>query len=177
MENTPDDSEKHIPSFFQSSCPGNIAEEEHSGQELTAARPEQGPGLSSVEVDGVGEAKKKTVVGGFTCCVPECFSNSSRNPELSFYAIPNGKSKEKLELRRRWLHMISQKNFDNPGTVHRVCSKHFVGGCKTYMNNIPTIVPKNKGKKEKPGRLTTKARNRPLTNVENTTSMVENIAL
>ncbi len=45
MENTPDDSEKHIPSFFQSSCPGNIAEEEHSGQELTAARPEQGQGL------------------------------------------------------------------------------------------------------------------------------------
>ncbi len=45
MENTPDDSEKHIPSLFQSSCPGNIAEEEHSGQELTAARPEQGQGL------------------------------------------------------------------------------------------------------------------------------------
>ncbi len=45
MENTPDDSKKQIPSFFQSSCPGNIAEEEHSGQELTAARPEQGQSI------------------------------------------------------------------------------------------------------------------------------------
>ena len=63
----------------------------------------------------VGECKRRTVVGGFTCCVPGCFSNSVRDTGLSFYSIPNGKSKEKQDLRRRWLFMISRQNFDNPG--------------------------------------------------------------
>ena len=57
------------------------------------------------------------------------------------------KSKEKQDLREKSLHMISCQNF-TPGPGHRVCSKHFTGGRKTYMNNIPTIVPKNKGEKE-----------------------------
>ena len=30
----------------------------------------------------------------------------------------------------------------NPTSGRRVCSKHFVGGKKTYENNFPTIVPK-----------------------------------
>ena len=46
------------------------------------------------------------------------------------------------ELRKKWLHKISRKNFD-PTTGHRVCSEHFEGGKKTYTNNIPTIVPKS----------------------------------
>ena len=83
--------------------------------------------------------------GGFTCCVPGCFSNSNRDVDLSFYVIPNGKSKEKILLRKKWLHMISRKDFQ-PTDGHRVCSKHFVGGRKTYMNNVPTLVPKMKGK-------------------------------
>ena len=70
--------------------------------------------------------------------------------------------------------MISHENFDNPGIGHRVCSKHFVGGRKTYMNNIPTIVPKNKGKKQQQLRVTTKARNRS-TNIQSTSSMVQSI--
>ena len=108
----------------------------------------------------VGECKRKTVVGGFTCCVPGCFSNSVRDTGLSFYIISNGKNKEKQDLQRRWLFMISRQNFDNPGIGHRVCSKHFVGGRKTYMNNVPTVVPKNKGKKQQQPRVTIKARNR-----------------
>ena len=161
MENTSEVNEKHIPSFFQNSCPGNSAEQMYSEEELAV-------------IPVVRGCKTKTVVGGFTCCVPGCFSNSSRDTGLSFYGIPNGKSKEKQELRRRWLNMISRENFDNPGIGHRVCSKHFVGGRKTYMNNIPTIVPKNKGKKQQQLRVTTKARNRS-TNIQSTSSMVQSI--
>ena len=72
--------------------------------------------------------------------------------------------------------MISRQNFDNPGQGHRVCSKHFISGRKTYMNNIPTIVPKNKGKKEQRPRPTSKARNRS-TNLQKTVSLLENMNL
>ena len=30
-------------------------------------------------------AKQSGGHGGFTCCVPGCFSNNKKNPELSFY--------------------------------------------------------------------------------------------
>ena len=79
--------------------------------------------------------------GGYTCCVPGCSSNNKRNPELSFYNFPNGKSKESIELRNRWINLISRKDF-SPTIGHRVCSLHFPGGRKTYMNLLPTIVPK-----------------------------------
>ena len=62
--------------------------------------------------------------GGFTCCVPGCFTNSKRDTHLSFYVFPKEKN-----LRRRWLHSISRKNF-KPTTGHRVCSLHFRGGKK-----------------------------------------------
>jgi len=74
--------------------------------------------------------------GGFTCCVPGCFNNSKKDQTLSFYRIPKDKT-----LRKAWLHKISRKDF-RPTDGHRVCSDHFVGGKKTYMNNIPLIVPK-----------------------------------
>ena len=133
--------------FFKTLAPGNSVEEMRSEEEIAAT-------------PVVGECKRKTVVGGFTCCAPGCSSNSVRDTSLSFYIISNGKNKEKQDLRRRWLFMISRQNFDNPGIGHRVCSKHFVGGRKTYMNNVPTVVPKNKGKKQQQPRITIKARNR-----------------
>ena len=49
---------------------------------------------------------------------------------------------------------------------------HFVGGRKTYRNNIPTIVPKTKGKIEQKPRLTSEARNGP-TNPQKTASKME----
>ena len=73
--------------------------------------------------------------GGFTCCVPGCFSNSKRDVNLSFYGFPKEKN-----LRKRWLHKISRKNF-SPSTGHRVCSLHFEGGQKNYMNNVAVIFP------------------------------------
>ena len=59
--------------------------------------------------------------GGFTCCVPGCFTNNERDPHLSFYVFP-----KKKKLRRRWLHSISRKSF-KPTAGHRVCSLHFKG--------------------------------------------------
>ena len=55
--------------------------------------------------------KKSGGDGGFTCCVPGCFSNKKKNPELPFYNFPNGKSPESQELRKKWIHLISRKNF------------------------------------------------------------------
>ena len=74
--------------------------------------------------------------GGFTFCVPGCFKYSKKDQTLSFYRIPKDKT-----LRKAWLHKISRKDF-RPTDGHRVYTDHFVGGKKTYMNNIPLIVPK-----------------------------------
>lgn len=74
--------------------------------------------------------------GGITRCVPNCFNNSRRNKELSFYVIATNP-----ELRKNWLHNISRKNFI-PSSSHHACSAHFVRGIKIYMKNIHTIVPK-----------------------------------
>ncbi|CAB4009733.1 THAP domain-containing 11 [Paramuricea clavata] len=71
--------------------------------------------------------------GGITCCVPNCFKNSIRNKELSFYVISKHSNR-----RKKWLHMLERKNVV-PSSSHRVCSAQLVGGTKTYMNNIPTL--------------------------------------
>ena len=179
MENPANFDGQHFPSFFQNSSPGTSAKEASATEELYENSDGDATQTRSM-VDAVGgernDGKIKSVVGGITCCVPECFSNSLRDPQLSFYVIPNGKSKEKQVLRKRWLHMISRKNFDNPGQGHRVCSKHFVDGRKTYMNNIPTIVPKNKDRKEQRMRTTVKARSR-LSNLQKATKLFGNMNL
>ena len=65
-----------------------------------------------------GPKERNAGKGGFTSCVPHCFSNSRMNRDLSFYTIYNGKSKEKTFLKTRWLHMILRKDF-NPAAAHR----------------------------------------------------------
>ena len=40
------------------------------------------------------------------------------------------------KLRRIWLHWIGRANF-KPKNYHRVCSKHFIGGKKTCLHNLP----------------------------------------
>jgi len=91
---------------------------------------------------------KTSIGGGITCCVPLCYNNSKRNPNLSWYVLPKDRT-----LRKKWLHKISRVDF-KPSSSHRVCSAHFLGGKKTYMNNIPTIVPKTIKPAEKVQRKT-----------------------
>jgi len=70
--------------------------------------------------------------GGYTCCVPGCYSNTTKNKNLSFYMIPwNG------PLRTRWLNAIKRKDFV-PGKEHRFCSLH---GKKIGCTDIPVLFP------------------------------------
>ena len=105
------------------------------------------------------ENKGPKVSGGFTCCVPLCFNNSKRNRNLKFYRFPSGSQPDKIQLRKKWLSLISRQRFD-PTAGHRVCSEHFPDGQKTYMNNLPLIVPKSTRLSIPKPRTTTKARNR-----------------
>ena len=89
---------------------------------------------ATLEIEGNCTPKSKYHIGGgITCCVPTCFNNSVRNKELSFYVIPKDN-----ELRSKLLSMLRRKNVI-PSSSDRVCSVQFVGGKKTYMNNIPTL--------------------------------------
>ena len=65
--------------------------------------------------------------GGFTCCLPECFTKSCVNSCLSFYTIANGKSLLRKHSR----------------AVDRICPLHFPVGCKILMINVPTIVARS----------------------------------
>ena len=56
--------------------------------------------------------------------------------ELSYYVIPKDS-----KLRKRLLAVISRKDFTSIAS-HRVCSLHFAGGKKIYLNNVATTVTK-----------------------------------
>ena len=118
------------------------------------------PGTSS-EADKSDTAascsERKYKGGGTTCCIPTCSSNTKRNPDLSFYRIPTDK-----KLRKMWLHWIGRANFQ-PNNYHRVCSKHFVGGKRTCLHNIPTMVQKLMLPTQPKPRTTSKCRNRDIT--------------
>ncbi len=156
-------SQNQFPSFFISSCTETgsencleedlVAPNDCSDRDTDIFRPQ-------MEKRSGGE-------GGFTCCIPGCFSNSKRDNHLSFYDFLNGESSEKQLSRKKWIHAVSQTNF-KPTRSHRFCSEHFEGGFKSYLNNIPTITPKTlKQMKSKP-RSTTKARNWEFVNTSRT---------
>ena len=71
-----------------------------------------------IKKDQSFKSKNSKKGGGITCCVPLCYSNSRRNPELSYYIIPKDS-----KWKRRWLAMISRKDF-TPTAPHRVCYLH-----------------------------------------------------
>lgn len=74
-------------------------------------------------------------------------------------ALNYGKSEQAKELRKKWISLVSRKDFSL--TIgHRVCSAHFPGGKKTYMNKLPTIVPKTIKPTPMNPRPTIKSRNR-----------------
>ena len=141
------------PRFFQNSRTGTEVDLESLSLEETCLV-DEGAEEPTGPRPGV-----KTIGGGFTCCVPRCFNNSKRDKHLKFYQFPSGTRAEKVELRKKWISLISRKDF-TPTEGHRVCSEHFPGGQKTYMNNLPIIVPKSTRPTIPIPRTTTKARTR-----------------
>ena len=60
-----------------------------------------------------------------------------------------------------WINLIIRRDF-SPTIGPRVCSLHFPGGSKIYLNQLPTIVPKATRPTPTKSRSTVKARNRTL---------------
>ncbi len=69
--------------------------------------------------------------------------------------------------------VISQKHF-TPTEDRRVCSENFTGVKKTYLNNLPPIVPKTTRLTIPKPRTTTKARSRE-TDILKTSQIDRNI--
>ena len=75
--------------FFKNSCPGNDSSHEGEDFHIAAEFQSEDDAMSEGTED---QPRRKGGQGGNTCCVPECFSNSKRDPSLSFYSFPDGKS-------------------------------------------------------------------------------------
>ena len=101
------------------------------------------------------------------CCIPQFENNNKKNPEMSFHKIPKNP-----EMRKKWIRLLKRKGIRDPGPSHRVCSSHFVGGTKTYSNNIPTIFGAVTSKPRKIPTVRIVAENDPVipkqSNLENT---------
>ena len=67
--------------------------------------------------------------GSMTYCVPECFNRTNAK---NYDIFP----KEPAYREKRTEH-IERENFTLPR--HRVCSAHFEGGKKSYLNNEATV--------------------------------------
>jgi len=70
------------------------------------------------------------------CCVPSCIASTRRTPNLSFYRLPKDKANKD-----RWNIQCRNSNLKKGSKWTSVCSLHFVGGCKTYDIQEPTIFP------------------------------------
>ena len=105
---------------FKNSCTVTDSVHEKEDLHITADLNSKDDALSKWPSDLI---KRKGGSGGYACCVPECFSNSKRDPSLSFYSFPDGKSDDKVLLRERWLYLVGRKDF-GPIHGHRVFSKH-----------------------------------------------------
>ena len=81
--------------------------------------------------------------GGFTCCVPHCFNNSKRYTNL--LSIKNWRPRQgKARIEGKMATYDFKKKFTNTG-IGYAC-----------INNVPTIAPKNIGRKEPQGMQTTR---------------------
>ena len=89
---------------------------------------------SSLVADSNDNTKTK-VRGGYTCCVPGCYSNSKKHKKLSFHKFPLDDA-----LRRKWTNEIKRKDFV-PNEHHKVCSLHFRNGKKMGSTDVPVIFP------------------------------------
>ena len=122
------------PSFIENLCPGEncLSKTEGNGAKTSLIYKDCMPRPTKSRSGGVG---------GYTCCVPGCYNNSKKQRNVSFHTFPNGKSNEKKLLRKKWINLLSRKEVV-PTSGHRVCSEHFKGGKKTYLNNVPIRTPK-----------------------------------
>jgi hypothetical protein len=48
---------------------------------------------------------------------------------------------------KKWVKLLKTKGFKNIGPNSRVCSSHFPGGRKNYLNNVPTELAMQKNVK------------------------------
>ena len=68
------------------------------------------------------------------CCVYGCSSHAGRDRGVHFYRLPLTNK----PLLKQWLHRMRTKTVRlNKNT--RVCSKHFVGGVKRGLMDVPTV--------------------------------------
>ena len=84
---------------------------------------------------GLNTDMKEALRGGYTCCVPGCYSNTKRARELSFHKFPRD-----VCLREKWVNSIMRKDFIS-GEQHHVCSQHFHGAQKQGRSDVPIIFP------------------------------------
>ena len=94
----------------------------------------EGAASTSHEVNNSETPMANTRIWKRYCCIPQCDNNNRKNPKMSFHKIPRNP-----ELKKKWVRLLKRKGVREPGSSHRVCSVHFVGGEKTYINNVPTI--------------------------------------
>jgi len=90
---------------------------------------------SAVESTITSNAQTTKPRGGYTCCVPGCYSNSKREKNLSFYMIPH-----KEPLRTKWLNALKRKDFV-PNEHQRLCSLYFKHGKKMGCTDVPVFFP------------------------------------
>ena len=93
----------------------------------------EGAASISHEVNNSETLRANTRIWKRYCCIPQCDNNNRKNPEISFHKI-----QKNPELKKKWVRLLKRKGVREPGSSHRVCSVHFVGG-KTCNNNVPTI--------------------------------------
>ena len=79
-------------------CIGETAVERWCLKRVTAQNPNvylwliNSSSQNSQQGSGETKPKKKSVRGGYTCCVPGCYSNTKRDQELSFHKFPKDES-------------------------------------------------------------------------------------
>ena len=71
MENPSSAADQHIPSFFQNSCTGTGASEREENED-SSRNSSENPMRPMLGVSEESKHGNKPVVGGITCCVPEC---------------------------------------------------------------------------------------------------------
>ncbi len=123
----------------------------------------EGAASTSHEVNNSETPMANTRIWKRYCCIPQCDNNNRKNPKMSFHKIPKNP-----ELKKKWVRLLKRKGVREPGSSHRVCSVHFVGGEKTYINNVPTIFATaacNKPRKSPALRVTVECENNSVPDV------------